>query len=866
MLFRGVLPVVILCLFGAASIWSQACTSVTLNNSGAFAAVGGGNGTFNVSGNPTNCLKSASSQVPWITISFGGGASNPSTFGYTVQANTATSERVGAILVNGGLATFTVTQAGIACSYNLSPGSATVSSAGGSGTFNVSGNEACSWNAATATPWISITAGSGTGNGSVSYSVQPNTSTDARTGTITVGNSTFTVNQQPACSFTLVPSFQQIRASGESGSVAITANVSSCERLAVSDSPWLTIPVGSSGTGNGTLSWTAAANNTSSVRTGRITVGNATFSVQQEGGACSYSLNPASVDVTAGNVAGNFTVTTTCAWTAQSSAAWLTINGASTGSGTSTIGYVTAANPLPAARTASITVGTAVFRVNQEGTPCSLNLSGTGLELTSAGGSGAFEVDVVSGCSWTASSNVPWITFTSASSGNSDATVTFMVGVNSTPGTRTGTITVGNRQFVVTQTGANCELTVAPTSNLAVPSNAFQGSITVNSTCQWTAQSTAGFITIVTGASGNGNGRIDYSIGANPSAQSRSGSIRIGNLVFAITQAGGGCSISLNPASTTLGGGAVTGSFSVNGSIGCQWTPSAVEDWITVTAFSSVNGSGAVDFELKPNFSGATRTGTVRVNDQSFAITQTQGRPAIIANGILNAASFRGGPVAPGEIITIYGTLMGPESIRTLELTPDRTGIRSVLGETRVLFDGFAGPMIYTTDRQLSVIVPFEVAGRQTTKVRVEYLGAQSEEVDAPVAPTAPAIFTQNASGTGPGAILNQDNSLNTAANSATRNSIVQIFATGGGLTIPAGQTGQLTGTPLPVFPPGRITVRIANLDAPIVYAGGAPGLVQGLNQINVRIPANAPVGGSVPIVLRANNVDSPAGVTIAIR
>jgi len=865
MVSRGVLPVFLFCLTGAASAWGQACTSVSLNNSGAFAAANGGNGTFNATGTPSNCLKSASSTVDWITISFGGGTANPSTFGYTVTANNSTQQRVGVIQVNGGLASFTVTQSGVTCSYNVSPSNATVGSAGTTNTFNVTTTSACSWTPVSNSAWIQVSGGS-SGDGQVTYTVQANTTTEARSGTISVGSATFTVNQQPVCSFTLSPNFQQIRSGAESGTVTITANVSSCVRNAVSDSTWLTIPVGSSGTGNGTLSWSAAANPASTARTGRITIGDATFTVQQEGGSCSYLVAPASTTVPVTGGAGNFTLTTNCAWQARSSATWLSIVGPESGSGTATIGYSASGNSTPVARSASITVGDTAFIVSQPASTCSLTLNPTSFAIGPEGGAGAFGVDVLSGCNWTATSNASWLTIASAASGNADATITFNVAANTTPGTRTGVITVSDKTFTVTQQGANCTLSIEPASNLAVPSNAFQGTISVTSTCQWTAQSTVGFISITAGASGNGNGQVAYSVGANPSAQSRSGTIRIGNLTFNITQTGGGCSITLNPPQATISGAVFAGRFNINGSVGCQWTPSTTDSWITIASFSSVNGSGAVDYTLTPNFTGAERTGTVRVNNETFSITQGTSKPSIVANGILNAASFRGGPVAAGEIVTIYGTLMGPAEIKTLELTSDRTGITTELARTRVLFDDVPAPIIYTTDKQLSCIVPFEVQGKPSVKVKVEYRGAQSDAVDIPVAQTAPAIFTQNANGTGLAAILNQDNSLNGTANAAARNSIIQIFATGGGQTNPAGQTGKLTGTPLPQFPAGRIIVRINNIDAPVVYAGGAPGLVQGLIQINVRVPATAPIGPAVPILIRANNVDSPAGVTVAIR
>jgi uncharacterized protein (TIGR03437 family) len=854
-------------LFFTFGLHGQTCTSVTLNNTGAFANATATNGTFTITGNPTNCAKSATSNVSWITISFGGGTANPSTVGYSVQGNASPNQRVGTISVNGGLATFSVTQAGIACTYSVAPASATIPADGGSGTATVTTSSECAWTPASSASWVTITSGAATGNGTFSYVVAPNTTKDARSATITVGNDTLTINQNPACGFTLAPSFQQIRASAESGSVTITANVSSCARTAISDSSWLTIPVGSSGTGNGTLSWSAAANTTATPRTGRITVGDATFSVQQEGGACTFSLSPTTQRVSAIGGTGSFTVTTACQWAAATTAPWLTITSAASGTGTATLSFRADPNPTPAERTGSITIGGTAFLVTQDAAGCSLEISSSAVEVPSAGGGGSFEISSTTGCNWTAAANVPWLTILTGGSGNTNTTLTFTAAPNTTPGTRTGVITVGNRTFTVTQPGAACELSIAPTSNTNIPSNAFQGTIAITSTCQWTAQSSVPWITITAGASGTGNGQVDYAIPANPSATTRTGTIRIGNLTFNVSQSGGGCTLSIAPQRATVPGGSANGRFTVNGSLGCQWTPSTTDLWITIAGFSSINGSGAVDFTTTANFTGAERTGTIKLtNDVSFTVVQSPAKPSIVANGVLNAASFRGGPVAPGEIVTIYGILMGPADIKTLELTADRTGITDSLSTTRVLFDGQPSPMIYTTEKQISAIVPYELQGKTTAKLKVEYQGAQSDEVDVAVAPTAPAIFTQNASGTGPAAVLNQDSSLNGAANAAQRNSIIQIFATGGGQTTPPGQTGKLAGTPLPQYPAGRVTVRINNVDAPVVYSGAAPGLIQGLIQINARVPATAPTGAAVPIVVRINNVDSPAGVTIAVR
>jgi len=151
--------------------------------------------------------------------------------------------------------------------------------------------------------------------------------------------------------------------------------------------------------------------------------------------------------------------------------------------------------------------------------------------------------------------------------------------------------------------------------------------------------------------------------------------------------------------------------------------------------------------------------------------------------------------------------------------------------------------------------------------VVVEAGGVRAEPVTLSVVAAVPAVFTANQSGTGQGAILNQDGSVNSATNPAAPASIVVLFATGEGQTTPGGVDGLLaTGSPLPrpIAQPTRVTV--GGQEAEVVYSGAAPGLVAGLWQINARIPATVPTGAAVPIVLRVGEATSIAGVTVAIR
>jgi uncharacterized protein (TIGR03437 family) len=150
--------------------------------------------------------------------------------------------------------------------------------------------------------------------------------------------------------------------------------------------------------------------------------------------------------------------------------------------------------------------------------------------------------------------------------------------------------------------------------------------------------------------------------------------------------------------------------------------------------------------------------------------------------------------------------------------------------------------------------------------VQVEYNGVLSAAFPVAVGAVSPAIFTLDQSGTGPGAIRNQDYSVNSASNPVPRGGVILIYGTGTGVTIPASVDAALTAGPdfpqvaLPVF------VTIGGANAKIYYAGGTPDSVAGLTQINVEVPAGIAPGDNVPVQIRVGDADSTPGVTIAVK
>ncbi|MGI8988132.1 MAG: hypothetical protein ACR2I2_00950 [Bryobacteraceae bacterium] len=230
----------------------------------------------------------------------------------------------------------------------------------------------------------------------------------------------------------------------------------------------------------------------------------------------------------------------------------------------------------------------------------------------------------------------------------------------------------------------------------------------------------------------------------------------------------------------------------------------------------------------------------------------------------MNGASFSGDSVAPGEILSIFGSGLGPAAPVSPQRTPDGQFFTASLAGTRVLFDGVPAPMILASAGQVSAIAPYGLAGSSATQIRVEYQGNTSDPFPLPVVSSAPAIFTVAATRKGQGAILNRDFSPNGPSNPAAPGSIVMIYATGEGQTDPPGADGKLTNDVLP-RPLQAVGVQIGGVDADVLYAGGAPGLVAGLLQVNVRVPAGIS-DPAAPVLLRIGGAAGPVGATLAVQ
>jgi trimeric autotransporter adhesin len=231
--------------------------------------------------------------------------------------------------------------------------------------------------------------------------------------------------------------------------------------------------------------------------------------------------------------------------------------------------------------------------------------------------------------------------------------------------------------------------------------------------------------------------------------------------------------------------------------------------------------------------------------------------PLISQNGIVNAISYAGGPIALGEIISIFGSNFGASGLQVTSAV--NNAIPNVIGRTKVLFAGsdsygFPAAITAITPNQIDVFVPTELTTGTFVTVQVQVDNILSAPVTIAVAETAPGLSPS---------ILNQDGTLNSSANPAPRGSIVSFYGTGLGPMTPQLPDGYLAISTPYSAPVSPYSMTIGSQPATIPYAGDAPTLPTGVFQINAAIPANISPGPA-PVSLSIGG--SSGQVTVAVK
>ena len=260
--------------------------------------------------------------------------------------------------------------------------------------------------------------------------------------------------------------------------------------------------------------------------------------------------------------------------------------------------------------------------------------------------------------------------------------------------------------------------------------------------------------------------------------------------------------------------------------------------------------------DLRATFFFGGRTGGGLTNELLLLAPATaSGRPQIASGGVVNAFSGLGGPRAPGEIVSILGSSLGPSVGVATSFDLGSGRLPTSAAGVSVTWNGIPAPMYFVRADQLNVQAPYELAGASEAELVVTYMNSSSLTERLPITLTRPGLFPR---------VFHPDFSFVTPENPAASGGVVVLFATGQGVTNPPSRTGAFPSDIFPV-PAALVTLRIGGRTAEVLFQGQAPGTA-GVMQINARVPEGVTPGDAVPVVLQIGEGQSQSGVTVAIR
>ncbi|MGA3016162.1 MAG: BACON domain-containing carbohydrate-binding protein [Bryobacteraceae bacterium] len=500
------------------------------------------------------------------------------------------------------------------------------------------------------------------------------------------------------------------------------------------------------------------------------------------------------------------------------------------------------------------------------------------ISITASASTNSITITAPAGCAWSYATDATWITLPAFNTlGTGTGTFTWLAAANPYVSPRTGHIVVTNGAFntttvfTVVQGIPTCAVTLSPASGTAVVAGV-TGTFQVQTNCVWAAGSNANWIALTAPASGTLNGAVGYTVAANACVSQRSGTavVYAGSTngpfaTFSLVQDGSLSNLTLAPsglpAAPSTG---ANGRITLTTGAACSWSAYSDVGWMSITGASSGTGAGSIGYNIIANTSVA-RTGNIHVGPLLFTVTQqATPAPAVQLNAILNGGSYAQGAISPGEVVAVFGVNIGPLA----QVQHPAGSFPTTLGNVQVLFGGVPAPLIFVSATQVNAVVPYAASG--STQAQVQYQSTASNTLTLAVQAATPGLLSLDSTGMGPGAILNQDSSINTAANPAPRGQAIMIYCVGGGVTSPPSTDGAIITAPAPpALPPvltQAVSVTIGGINANVLYSGAAPDNIAGLTQINAVIPAGVTPGANVPLAIRIGNWQSQTTVTVAVQ
>jgi len=459
---------------------------------------------------------------------------------------------------------------------------------------------------------------------------------------------TATILIERACKYELDASGTNFSAEPATGAISVTTT-NDCNWTAVVNDPWLALTGATNGNGNGVISYAVEENTNTVSRTGTITVGNQTFTVNQAAAVPPVELTNAIayadtitsptpegewryyyLDVPPGadlltfdlfNLSGD--VDLYVRYGAKPTLTDYDCRPYEDGLASEKCTF----NFVPGGRwwigVNNFDTGTLTYSVKATWIECSYALNSTSVLHSAEAVAGSVMVTATLECGWSAMANAPWLSITSGSSGIGNGMVGYLLSSNLSTLTRTGTVSVAGLTFTVVQTGVPCNYAISYTNQSVTASGGISiVEVSAARDCPWTAVSSVDWVTINLNQSSSGDNPVIYSIAANTSANSRTGEVVIAGYTLTVTQAGMGCTYSLVPTNQSVPFLETTATVNIVTLDDCGWIAHTTNEWISILSPTNGMGTAAITYLVSRNTTGLSRTGAVMVADQRLSVVQ----------------------------------------------------------------------------------------------------------------------------------------------------------------------------------------------------------------------------------------------------
>ncbi len=434
--------------------------------------------------------------------------------------------------------------------------------AGGKGSISVETSRDCPWSAAADAQWIALGSTGGQGPATVSFTVAPNPAGTPRRGHVSIAQQSVSVAQAPApCRYDVSPSTVSVDAAEHQVAIALTS-LEGCAWTVRADAPWVTGISPADGSGSASIRATIAANGAADARAATLAIGPASLRISQSGSvpppapppeppppppnpptpppACSYRLAPTSRTV--GRGGDDFTVNVVapsgCNWSVSTDAPWITIVDGRTGSGNGAFRLRVAPNG-GAERSATVRAATQILTVQQAGGECRVSIKPTNYNAGRGPDNIRIAVSADPGCTWTTTTDAPWVTVAAGQSGSGDGVVRLQIPANDGP-PRMAAIAIAGNTFTLRQEGSSCGegASIMPTNYHAGRGpDDIRIKVRADKGCSWTATSSVSWVTVVEGSSGSGSGDVRLAVQPNDGPD-RSVTLTIAGQPFDLRQDG----------------------------------------------------------------------------------------------------------------------------------------------------------------------------------------------------------------------------------------------------------------------------------------------------------------------------------------